>query len=479
MTEYLRLATRSQGTLYDLLAGSLVLVDQSWQPRTAAPQGEYGHSPYGSQPAFDYYPPVVETFDLYGKGSPATLRAAVDQLADMFAQARLWHTSIIRPESVWLEWSTDGETAKRALVYEGAFQILAARGIDAMLANTALTAALWLRVSLTRHPFWEAISATTESEGNLSLWGEIWPTDAAVPGNEPARIATFKLEAHTGGGGPIYRIWAGFRDPYQGTTDFQALWEAETGTPGTDAAKVSEPTASPLGGSNNSVLVTFSTMTLVNRLSITLAQRTSGITTNYHHFVGRYLVLCRCRVSTGTTVGLQLRTGYLGNSVYEPCEEVYVDNTAWRLIPLGEITIPPSGFRSTLATTAYITGMQMQIWAERMTAGGGTDTVELDALLLVPSEHLFYCEGSEIQYVAGDTRPVIATVYEDDTTAAIACRNTVPALNVDYGFQDFYLPAGSSPILVVAGERATEHLTTDAVNMTITYYPRWLAHRDT
>jgi hypothetical protein len=299
-----------------------------------------------------------------------------------------------------------------------------------------------------------------------------------VPGNEPARLAAVTVSGRVGGGGPLYRLWAGFRDVHQGSTDFNPVWECENGTLGADAAIAGDPTASPDPAAGAKVRVTFATVsTLANRLGITVAQGAVHGSHNYHHNAGRYLVLCRCKVTAGAVAGLQLRAGYANNTSSAPCEEVYVTNSDWRLIPLGEVTIPPLGYRSAVADVDYVGQAQLQFYAELVTGTPGVDRLELDALCLVPSEHLAVCEGAEVQNVALDPRPASWHVLEDDTTLAVAMRNGVPALNIEHAETDLYLPLGRGPI-VVAVERATQHLLTEVIDFSISYHPRWLSYRE-
>jgi hypothetical protein len=110
MTNSLRLANRTQTTAVDLLNGNLKLVAGSWHSRTAPPMGTYTHVPYGAQPAFAYYEPVVETLDLAGCGTAVALIAAINDLEDLLTAARRWHAGDLEPESSWLETNADGES---------------------------------------------------------------------------------------------------------------------------------------------------------------------------------------------------------------------------------------------------------------------------------------------------------------------------------------------------------------------------------
>lgn len=478
MAATLKIQTLDTNTSVDLLAGTLKLEGYTWTTRAAAPEGDYIHESYGAQPAFSHYPPMVETIELVGQDTGANLTAAIAALESLLATARRWHLNSHTQNSVWLWHCAAGETAaRRALVYEGALQVLSAHGLDPMLDNAVVS----LRLTLTRHPFWEPVTSTTQTTSAFTLWGGRWVL-TAVAGNEPARVRDLQVKPRSGGGGPLYRLWVGLREQVitTGALNLDTVWELEDGTNEATATDTPDATASPSPAAGAMVRVAFSaTATLAKRLSITAAQAAARYShTNYSHYVGRYLVLCRCKVTTGATVYLQLRAGYAGAVTFEPAGEAYVENTAWRLLALGVVTIPHHGYRDQIAANANPQDTQLQLWAEHIDGTAATDVLDLDALCFIPAEHLATVEGSALTYTAGDDKTVHFYTFEDDTTLAAGSRYGRPSLNVEHNFQDFYLPLGLA-IVVIAGEQETQHVLTESNDLSVEYLPRWLLYRST
>ena len=459
------------GTVYaDLLAGVLKLEDQSWTTRTAQVVAEYSHEAYGAQPAFSHYAPVVEEIELSGKDTGANLIAAMANLDTYLASARRWHTGRHQSDSYWLNHCAAGETAaRRALIYEGSLKILTGHGLDPMLTNAAVKA----RLQVTRHPLWEAAASTTQTTTAFTLWANKWIL-SSVPGNEPARIRDLAVKPRNAGGGPLYRLWIGLKPQGVSCTNFDPVWELEDGTNGATATDTIDATASQ----GYKVQVAFAvTATLASRMTITAGQAAIRYShMNYSHYIGNYLVLCRCRVTTGATIRLQLRIGYTNSVTTIPCEEVFVSNSAWRLIPIGVISLPPHGYRDQLAAAANVGITQLQVWAEHVAGTAATDVLDLDAVQLIPADHFAYIEAADVEYRPSDDTPAHCFTFEDDTDLACGYRYGKPSLTIDWSMSDFYLPLGQGCV-VIAGERSASHVLTEANDLSVEYLPRWLAYR--
>jgi len=476
MAATLTLQTLDTNTSINLLTGVLKYVPDSWATRTAPPVGEYAHEAYGAQPIFSHYPPMVETFDLAGQDTGANLIAAIAALGSLLATARRWHLNNYTQNSVWLHHAATAETAaRRALIYEGSLQILAAHGLDPLLDNATVS----LRINLTRHPLWEPLTTTTQTASNYTLWANKWVL-SSVPGNEPARIRDLQIKPRSGGGGPLYRLWIGLHDQIitPSGVNLDSVWELEDGANEATATDTPDATASPNAITGAMVRVAFSaTATHAKRMAITAAQAAVRYShTNYNHYVGRYLVLCRCRVTAGAAVRLELRSGYAGAASSVPCGEAYIENSAWRLLEIGIATIPHHGYRDQIAVVAYPQDTELQIWAEHISGTAATDVLDLDAICLIPADHLLRVEGAALTYTAGDDKTVHLYTFEDDTQLAAGSRYGRPSLNVEHDPQDFYLPLGAA-IIVLAGEQQTQHLLTEANDLSVEYLPRWLLYR--
>jgi len=460
------------GTVYvDLLAGTLKLEAESWTSRSAPVVGDYAHTTYGAQPAFTHYSPVVETMDLVGSDTGANLTAAIAALATLIASAKTWHASRHTTQSYWLYHCATGETAiRRALIYEASLQILTDHGLDPMIEEAAVR----LRLTLTRHPLWEASTATVQTKEALTLWGNKYTLTTAVAGNEPARIRDLSVKPRISGGGPLYSIWIGLRDQGVSTLNFDPVYELEDGTNGASATDVIDATASQ----GYKVQVAFNvTPGAVSRMTLTCAQASIRYAhMNYSHQVGNYLALLRCKVTAGAKVGVQLRVAYTNSADSDPCQEQYIENSGWRLIPMGYISIPPHGYRDQLAANDNVATTQLQIWAQHLAGTAATDVLDLDAIAFIPSDHMAYLVGTDVEYRVNDDTPAHCLTFEDDTTLACGYRYGKPSLSLDGSMDKFYLPRLYSCI-VVAGERETSHVLTEANDIRVEYLPRWLSYR--
>ena len=461
MATVFRLADYAQtaGTIVDLHAGTLKLEAESWSTRTAPMEGNYKHTKFGAQPQFDHLGVMVENFGLIGDDTVANLITGHNNIMAVLEKARLYHEDPLQSNSWWLEANANGESAKRALLYEGSLQALTGVGLDPLMATKKLR----LGCSLSRHPLWETVTPTTETHAtNVSLTGGMWVPSTIPVGTCPGRIATWKM---TGTGGTtVTRIWSGIRPTYNGTAGFIALQECETGTEGTDAVDT-------LGGATDSgdryVLVNFATVTtMANRLTKYVNQMGGTIS----HYKGRYLVLLRCKVSAGT-IAVQMKMGLPGTSTTALAESapVYLTNTAYQLIDLGEVQIPPYGVRET-TSTAWGT-MQLQFWAERV-AGAGTLT--MDAFILMPSEHMIY--GNELTIAAPEGSSGFSAYTHADDTYRVETLTDVPYSVTEYLVREPYWPVEGG-IMVCAGETAAGHDLVITIKPSLTVFPRWYNFR--
>jgi hypothetical protein len=296
---------------------------------------------------------------------------------------------------------------------------------------------------------------------------------AAATGITDPRINTLQVTADTG---TLERLWIGIRETGAGIAGFDPVLELEDGDAGTDTALASETGASPNGSTtNNKLLTTFSTTTLVKRCQVALSDVAAS---NFTHFRGQYRALLRCKVSSGTTVGVQLRTGYINTSdLFIGNENYSVTNTGYQLVDLGEVSVPSFATKSTLlGVISDISEFEFRVYAEVITANGGTDTISLDAIVLVPSERMVYAEGLTLNPTFTDRLYVF--VNEDGSIEVIETANTDGQI-VSQPLRDvrgWEYPVNGG-VIVVVGQRSATHELTDQVDTVLKVYPRWLNHR--
>jgi len=446
MADVLRLGMESTIDQIDLLNGGLQLARGGYMPRIGQRSDQW----------------VQDVINLQAEDSAVNLYSAIAAIDDRLHLADLWFNDPNQYESVWLEYRSDGETfdsatfdgGKRALVRDGQLALDMPEGFRGGFLGSAVYAKLVLK----RHRWFENRSEKSISNNFTYLWDQTWNLtgQSAYAGNVPARIWNVNLYSIPSS---IDRLWVGIRSLHEGISGFEHIWELEDGTAGTDTSSGADGTAS----GSSKMTCTFSTSTdLEERVSIELSD---VVLSDYDHHVGRYLVLLRCKVGANTTCGVKMSYGMRDYATIQQ-EEVYIDHTDWLLIELGEIQIPPGDYRFVTSSGLTLSAFTISIEAERISGSG---SLELDALCLVPSEHLFtmYDMGTSFAPLAyGLTLP-------DDTHAArIRDGSGLMRVQPPFTMTNWCLPTDPG-ILVAQLQTATAHGLTDTGSVGMGYYPRW------
>lgn len=451
--QILRLANEDQSILIDLSGGPIIrLGEPGFDLETPGMGGAFTYEPYGAQFDFENFQPHTETFSLTLRGLAGAVVNQLDRLQDFLEAVRLFNAGDIAAKSCWLEFSADGEELKRSLLYAASFQVTSRDNITpgepCLMVGT---------LALTRHPLWETPTTSYITASSKStLGGQYNYTD--IPGNTLARI--WQGTATPSGMAILYRYWVGIRRFNQGVSGFEPLWECEDGT--NVAADTSDVNLVGVASADWTVRTTFAVGGLVERFNISVDDVwTAAANTDYNHVQGRYLVLMRCRViGVGAVAGIQMHSGYTGNIIHE---EIYIDNTNWRLIPLGNISIPPwegHYFRG----DGFVRNFTLNIYAEEITAPCDLDC---DCLVLIPNEHMLYGEGSELNVFT----------MEDDRSAGYAPDAFGLASDaIYYSLTDWYLPPGDG-MIIVAAEDTAAHALGENMTSRLDYYPRWTLYR--
>jgi hypothetical protein len=459
---------------YNLLTGTLKLVDRSWRTDTPAKRITYRHSRFGAQMQFSYLSPVTESMQLVGADTVSNLLTAINTIEDILEEARLSNDNPHQSDKRWLQFHADGESDKRSLLYHGRLIYPTEVGFSSLMQEQKIIANL----HFTRHPLWEDVSATSATETNVSTVGGTWYSSSGA-GTAPGRIAKFAVKGRSGGGGPISQVWVGIREKLDGNTAFEAVWEAEDGTNNgaTDSADHADATAS--GG--NCVQCGFTTTaSMVKRFEVKGDDVGASL-----GMAGRYLVLMRCRVETSTTVAAQLKTGLAGGNALDPHEKIYIDNdtfsTDWRFVEMGEIDIPPINKELYgRPSGTFEEETMIELWVERVSGSNG---FEVDCFVLIPSRHMFFIDGADVQYDGGPPAfysPATVYTFPNDTVDAVAYdySSEEPDNTIEFSTRDFYLPKDGW-LVVVAAQRATVSTLGDDVDLEMDYHPRWYSFRDT
>ena len=417
---------------------------------------------------------VSEAMTLHVKASSHDDLAAKLGLLDDKIREVGWYNDAADLYSVWLRAQMPDESGARQALVTG---MRCEPGVSFYAPPAA--PGNWLRegynLALERMPWWESTSSRVYGAVGVNCLGGTYDyttyggSPGAVAGNEPARIAHMALNGASGGGGPLDEFWIGFRtDRFGDRANFVPVWECELGS-------YSSPThydtelVDGVGGVDASggakLKCTFDTQAgLKPRMTLAV----EDITTNYIDQRGSYHVLCRARVTAaGTTCRVRLLDGFSSADDWRTQSRVIVSSEDWKLYALGTIIIPPSRGRS---TSGFLRKFALRIEAERT---AGSDDLEMDCFVPIPSaEGALHVKGGVVQYVLGDSRPVYVKMHPNGEIDGWAYTGGYPIKSVAPELTKYGLPIGAG-LVVLAGQRETQHYLDDYVSLSLQIYNRW------
>ena len=395
----------------------------------------------------------------------STLQALDDKLREV-----AWYNDAAERYGVWLRAQLPDETeARQALITQAGGEIGSPVLAPPLSPGNALRQ---YHLALERIPFWEATSHITFNVDYVNCTGGqayYVTTDppGEIYGDVPARLASLSFKGRSGGG-TLYEFWLGFRtDRFGVRGNFAPVWECEDGSLDNDTTSVADATAH---GGYKAECTFDGSAAMLERATVAI----EDVTTNYADQRGSFIVLLRAKVDSGTTCRVRLFDGFestaaLGvDAQWRSQQRVIVDSTSWLLHPLGTIDIPPSG---DCILSDSLRHFALMVKAERT---AGSDSLHLDSLILIPQgEGAVYAGGGGVQYsVPGDPRPIKIRHYADGPIAAWAYYQNMPIVTANVEPHKYGLPVGIGD-LVLAGQGASSHTLTDAVDIELQIYPRY------
>jgi len=445
-----RLANYDQSVTFSFLAGgTLQPMLDTWQTSSITSDGT-----------------IVESCTLRGINTDANLISAVNTLGDLAESIRRFLSDHNEGDSVWYEINVaSGETAKRAVLYRLNIRSVFISKYTPLLGQGAALYELDFERSAA---FEDTTYQSTVAGSPNSLGGTI--SLSALDATLPGRIQ----EAYITSSNALEEFWIGIRPTGAGVADFNPLWQCEDAlTLGTDTTIQSDAAASP-GTTNNVLRTTFAGGTaMANRFIIKLDDVTAS--TSYFHFVGKYLVLLRCKVDSGATVGVRMFSGYDNTltAIYQPTyyRPVYgITNTLYMFKELGVISIPSFGYRRLLRNVALIKNFTIGVQAER-TGGSGSNAIFCDCLVLIPYTHFIHASKAEMSAAR------VVHVYMDEMgeSSALMSESAVALANMEVQSNNWEYPVDGG-LLVLAAERVTASDKTDAATIYLNYRRRYRVH---
>ncbi len=382
---------------------------------------------------------VQETIQMLAVGTAAQVKAALDELDKYLEIARLWGTDKSRRK--WIKMSlleqVGGFEAYRTII-GGRIKPASIVGNATFLDEGTGSNKYRFDLELDVIPGWEVHdTAASETTTFIDRYGG-QDTLSNPEGTRPAQIEYFTNADDMVLFGDL---WVGIRDEREGLTDFQALLPLTGGSGYNGFGGENAKTSTEYGGWYDGSIV--ATNDMLERVGWGM-NNLSPAPTSWEDYHGRYLVLIRAKLddnTAGEKVRLQLHWGFgAENETLNPPVVLSTDGT-WTIVPLGYIVMPPwPNWWSSITHN-------MRNFTFRIFGGGlvGSALVSLDAMCLIPADHMFTMETS-IDHVfrkvhAWTRRDWHAFAYGKDSTA-------YPKSGFPHHFQNWSLPTGSSEIVI-------------------------------
>lgn len=314
-------------------------------------------------------------------------------------------------------------------------------------------------------------SGVISTVGGSYLHGEVAPAgDFTLPG----RLSM--VRARLGAGtvtGAISQLWIGLRETsawdFLSTNEPLSRWEPELGTMLNGTVIVSDPSAGP-GGLNNAVQAAYAAgevelfrTTVRDQLQMTQSEP-------WLHVLGSYRFLARLKVSdVNTAVALELRCSHGGERAISAGRSFYAGaekGTSYRLVELGDVLIPLSGYREQMLAEEGVANFTLHLlaaWA------AGTGSITVDRLIAIPTQQMARVSEGEVTA----ERSTVLRVLEDErqfcTVEDQLGRFLRGAIPESHRWQ---YPQLHKWALVIAAEQQSEQVQSDTIEIEIEHVQR-------
>lgn len=440
-------ADEAELNLLDFVQG-LTLSEGGWTPQT----------PCGDQAT------VTETMTFRAHAMTHDQLAGYVQVLDDWIIKIGWSDDYTQQQYVWLNarWKSEAGI-RRAVVYSLAYSLGSESSpFGVYVRDDSFVPTL--TIVIVRGAYWESPTSTTVTKTLLSATGGMGYLNAGADyiaiGDVAARIRSMTI-AYTNS---QRYTWIGFRSARNGVlNNFVSAWNLKDGTL-SGALGDTATTADATARSGTRVTTNFAGgATLSNRIIIT----TSNVTANYADQRGVFICLLRAKMSDTSIARARASSGFVyNNSVYYVNPRVTIQGTSWLLYNLGVVRIPVLGKDS---ATAVIQNAAISLDAERVSGSGN---LHWDCLILIPYNDAY------IDADLGSDSTFSNVISLPDVKTYAYSTNNLGQASVNIG--GWGLPANNeAPLIVVAGQSATDHDLTDTMNMSAFIVPRWRTLRGT
>jgi len=399
--------------------------------------------------------------------SQDNLAVLIQSLDEKIKQAN-WQRQSVEPYSIWLRAKMGNETGIRQALVLAARRSPGVQLFDNVAGSNDI--AREYQLGLERIPWWETEQSVTFTQASVnSLGGASAYGGTPIKGTHPARIANAFIN---GLDASLSDVWMGLRTARFGTlSEFKPVWNLRlAGVFGTDTTGgASNPDATAQDGFK--VVVAFSSSVFLPRLYIKVAD-IEATPSKRRSQRGRFSLLMRAKVTSTAVARVRIGNGYVGSTTYDFKDRVTISSTSWKLYAMGEVRIAPSRLKTFYVDSDFLfSGAGFRLDAERVSGSGN---LELDCFILIPT-----AEGSlHLNSVGGFTTSDTANVDNraDGELSGFVSTSGTPIETLALDARDWGLPPPSGNF-IVAGQRPTESVKTDTIQIIGNLYERYATLR--
>ena len=323
---------------------------------------------------------VIDTITFMVRAATQDALAGVLQaLDDKIEQVAAYTRDEVEIYGIWLRAKMNNETGTRQALIRSAKRSPIA--LWSGYSGSASGGYFYVErhsLAIERDANWEASSLTNYFPGSINSVGGT-ATVGTAAGEKPARLARVKLDGDLTSGGPLTKLWLGFRtDRFGNKANFVPTWSLRLGdTFGADTTgAVANADATAKDGFK--VITTFATTpALAQRVIISVA----SVTANRSDQRGTFLVLLRAKLTGAGTVRVRMKDGLDQLKALKARPRVPISGTNWQLYELGSVQIPSPG--RVYSATQLLDSFAIAIDAEQIGGTPSTPALHMDCLVLI------------------------------------------------------------------------------------------------
>lgn len=442
------------------------------------------------------------SFKTVAKGTPTQIREAFRDIELLLNKAPLWWEDNTLDEGIYIHIETESSSSpRRSLIISWQRTDSSEGASDPLLDKSSMVISDW---TITRHHAWEGEPASEFTHSNIAVscntGGAFVGTttnqnadhdgfeaeesaDFLNDGTKPGRIVRTRIAIPQSTGGNDWdKVWIGMKPVASVNGTASDKWAAHTVF--TNAFGMSTIDGD-INGAFTSSLALNGQCTDIDFTDPSWQARMFNEIPHTHEDSSRgtYLVLMRLKVEAATNTVARVAMFYswdnpsLQGGKADTYEDIYIDNTDWRMYEMGVIQVPPEGYRTERRGTGNegLSTLAIGLSAERI---AGTGSLYADYAVWIPQEHYLYIGNAKNAGSAGNYTYVY--VSEDGEVIGHNSRGAPDHhYQCEISAKNWHWPADpAKKFIVVAAadmfiEDTEEHNFNKSLDIQVTVRPRY------